>query len=358
MRSDLSEHLAPILSSISDDRLLADLIETLPIGVVILDNEGRVLRYNAYERAMANRTAESVLGRRFFYEIAPCTMVTELVPAFERYAAAGGVLSVDLQFQFPFPHLPAPRDVRLRLRGFDSRDRRLAFLLVEDITEEMEARRLRELLAMLVAHDMKNPLAALRLNVDMVLREIGAGSISSRLVDARMAADRLDRMLRLFLDVYRLEHADIVVQRSRVMLASLFEEVTRLQGPVAASFDIELGHDETELIIETDASLLTRVVENLVDNAIRHAESRIWITTREEEKSLFIEVSDDGQGVPDEVKTRIFDKFASLSTDLRGYNQGLGLTFCSLAMKRLGGTVSVHDSSPRGAIFRVRVPRE
>ncbi|MFO0661100.1 MAG: ATP-binding protein [Polyangiaceae bacterium] len=358
MRSDLTEHLAPILQSISDDRLLADLIETLPIGVVILDREGRVLRYNAYERQMANRTAESVLGRKFFEEIAPCTRVTELYPAFERYTKEGGVLSVDLQFQFPFPHLPAPRDVRLRLRGFDSRDRKLAFLLVEDITEEMEARRLRELLAMLVAHDMKNPLAALRLNVDMVLREIGTENVSSKLVDARMAADRLDRMLRLFLDVYRLEHADLVVSRSRVMLASLFGEVSRLQSPVAESFDIKLEFDETDEIIDTDASLLLRVIENLVDNAIRHAGSVISVRPRTEDGTLIIDVIDDGQGVPDHAKTRIFDKFASLSTDLRGYNQGLGLTFCSLAMRRLGGSVSVHDASPHGAIFRVRVPRE
>ncbi|RYE86070.1 MAG: hypothetical protein EOO75_16190, partial [Myxococcales bacterium] len=136
-----------------------------------MDASGRVVRYNQHEQRLSRRPAASVLGRHFFREVAPCTALTDLVPAFERYAAGGGELAVDLRFQFPFPHLPAPRDVRLRLRGFASGEQRLAFLMVEDITEEVQAQRLRELLATLVAHDMKNPLTAIRLNVDLVLRE-------------------------------------------------------------------------------------------------------------------------------------------------------------------------------------------
>ena len=74
-------------------------------------------------------------------------------------------------------------------------------------------------------------------------------------------------------------------------------------------------------------------------------------------EALEIDVRDDGQGVPDEAKSRIFDKFASMSADLRGYNQGLGLTFCVLAAQRLGGTLAILDNRPRGALFRLRLPR-
>jgi K+-sensing histidine kinase KdpD len=90
---------------------------------------------------------------------------------------------------------------------------------------------------------------------------------------------------------------------------------------------------------------------------MRHARTTIQVRVRGDDEAVEFEVIDDGQGVPDEAKGVIFDKFASLSADLRGYNQGLGLTFCKLAVDRLGGTLSVLDASPRGALFRLRLPR-
>jgi photoactive yellow protein len=203
----LAQAVQQILSSSAEDRLLVDLLDAMPVGVIALDSAGLVVRYNAYEQALAHRSPRSVIGKHFFREVAPCTAASDLVPPFEKYMRDGGELSIDMAFQFPFPHLPVPRDVRLRLRGFQSGENRFAFLLVEDITEEVEARRLRELLAMLVAHDMKNPLTAIRLNVDMVLRDLSArqpgpeSRAQERLSDARNAAERLDRMIRLFLDV-------------------------------------------------------------------------------------------------------------------------------------------------------------
>jgi len=358
----LPQAVQQILSSSQEDRFLADLLDVLPVGVIVMDTTGRVLRYNLYEQRLAQRSAASVVGKHFFREVAPCTAASELVPPFERYCRQGGELSVDLLFQFPFPHLKAPRDVRLRLRGFDSGAQRFAFLMVEDITEEMQARRLRELLAMLVAHDMKNPLTAIRLNVDTVLRELRRGggpavSFDERLSDAQIAAERLDRMIRLFLDVYRLENAEISVNWAPVDAASVVQEVLRLQGPTAEAYGLTLAFRGSACVFPSDASLLQRMIENLIDNALRHARSTIAIELRDPPGAVEIDVIDDGQGIPEEARQRVFDKFASMSADLRGYNQGLGLTFCKLAIERLGGTLSILDASPRGALFRLRLPR-
>lgn len=350
-----------ILASSQEDRFLADLLDALPVGVVVLDTLGKVVRYNLHEQRLAQRSAKSVLGKHFFREVAPCTAASGLVPAFEGYCRQGGELQVDMHFQFPFPHLKAPRDVRLRLRGFDSGEQRFAFLLVEDITEEMQARRLRELLAMLVAHDMKNPLTAIRLNVDMVMRDLRQNqqgqALNEKLGDARIAADRLDRMIRLFLDVYRLENAELTVTFAPVEPEALVQELLRSQTALAETYGIDLATEGVAAPLQSDASLLQRVIENLLDNAMRHARSKIRVVLRDGEQALEIDVVDDGQGVPDEAKTLIFDKFASLSADLRGYNQGLGLTFCKLAIDRLGGTLEVLDAPPRGALFRLRLPR-
>lgn len=359
----LAHTVQRILSSSQEDRFLADLLDSLPVGVIVLDTSGRVVRYNRYEQRLAQRSAGSVLGKSFFREVAPCTAASGLLPVFERYCEHGGELSADLLFQFPFPHLKVPRDVRLRLRGFDSGERRFAFLMIEDITEEMQARRLRELLAMLVAHDMKNPLTAIRLNVDSVLRDLRhkpggqPSALNERLGDARLAADRLDRMIRLFLDVYRLENAEIGIEWAPCQVASVLGEVVRMQASMADSYGLSLSLGGAAEPILSDGSLLQRVVENLVDNAMRHARAAIQIELRDAQHAIEIDVLDDGQGVPEEARQRIFDKFASMSADLRGYNQGLGLTFCKLAVERLGGELTVLDARPRGALFRVRLPR-
>lgn len=358
----LPQVVQQILTSTHEDRFLADLLDALPIGVVVLDVMGRVIRYNLHEQRLAQRTPSSVLGKHFFREVAPCTATSELAPAFERYCRAGGELHVDLLFQFPFPHLKVPRDVRLRLRGFDSSERRFAFLLVEDITEEMQARRLRELLAMLVAHDMKNPLSAIRLNVDMVLRQLRLGrapdgALQERLSDAQVAAERLDRMIRLFLDVYRLENAELAVSRQQFDVESAVREVIQIQTNLAATYGLSISFSGSAAPLLSDGSLFQRIVENMVDNALRHARHSIHLELRDLPDGVEIDVADDGPGVPDEAKERIFDKFASMSADLRGYNQGLGLAFCRLAAERLGGTLSLLDAQPHGALFRLRIPR-
>ena len=347
-----------ILSSEEDDRLVDDLLDALPVGVIVLDEAGKVIRYNSHEQALSHRSLENVLGKMFFDEVAPCTRACDLAPAFARYVAEGGVLAEDLQLQFPFPHYPTPRDVRLRLRGFSSLQKRFAFLLVEDITEEVQAQRLRELLATLVAHDMKNPLASVRLNVDMVMRDLSSARTPERLGEARLAADRLDRMIRLFLDVYRLESAEMVLAPVSFDACELLLEVVQLQRPLAEVNEVELSAEALPCPVSTDAGLFQRIVDNLLDNALRHARTRVAVQLApREEGGLSLTVEDDGPGVPDDAKIRVFDKFATMANDLRGYNQGLGLTFCALAVARLGGSITVLDASPRGAIFRVDLPQ-
>ena len=349
--------LQRLLASDQEDSLVDDVVDALPVGVIVLDSEGRVVRYNHQEQIISRRRRESVIGKSFFHEVAPCTRTSELAPAFYEYVAHGGVLEVDLAFTFPFPHLPVPRDVRLRLRGFTSRGARFAFLLVEDVTAELQGQRLRELLATLVAHDMKNPLTAMRLNVDMVLRDLTSTRARERLGEARLAADRLDRMIRLFLDVYRLESAELVLTPASFDAQALVQEACRGQGPIVEVNGITLEQTTEPCQIVSDGELLTRIIDNLLDNAIRHARSRVRVRlAKEDGGGACLTVEDDGAGVPDEAKARVFDKLATMTSDARGYNQGLGLTFCALAAARLSGTIDVLDAAPTGAIFRLRLP--
>ncbi|RYE85477.1 MAG: ATP-binding protein [Myxococcales bacterium] len=164
-------------------------------------------------------------------------------------------------------------------------------------------------------------------------------------------------MIRLFLDVYRLENAEITVSWALLDVAPVVDEVLRQQARMAELHGVTLVTTGHAAPLPSDVALVQRIVDNLVDNAIRHARSRVEVTVRDGDEALEVDVTDDGAGIADEVKGRLFDKFASMSADLRGYNQGLGLTFCALASRRLGGEVVALDNPPAGSRFRLRLPR-
>ena len=110
---------------------LREVIRLLPAGVILLDERGRVLLYNDEEARLSGRPADSVEGRRFFEEVAPCTDVRELGGRFRAAMAdPEAELDEELEFLFPFPDRDV--DVRIRMRKVTVAGRRLGLLLIDD----------------------------------------------------------------------------------------------------------------------------------------------------------------------------------------------------------------------------------
>jgi signal transduction histidine kinase len=108
--------------------------------------------------------------------------------------------------------------------------------------------------------------------------------------------------------------------------------------------------------IAADPDLLRRVLENLVDNAIRHAppESSVRVSSIDHGATVELRITDAGPGVPPQLRERMFDRFVQGSAPARG-GRGLGLAFCKLAVEAHGGTIWIEDASP-GAVFCVQLP--
>jgi signal transduction histidine kinase len=103
---------------------------------------------------------------------------------------------------------------------------------------------------------------------------------------------------------------------------------------------------------------LTRVVRNLVDNAARHAESRVAVELSTDDAEVVLIVDDDGPGIPMDERERVFDRFTRLddgrARDAGGL--GLGLSMVKVITEQHGGTVSIEDAPLGGARVRVRLP--
>ncbi len=111
-----------------------------------------------------------------------------------------------------------------------------------------------------------------------------------------------------------------------------------------------------------DAKLIVQVVINLVNNAIKYTPpgSHITLSICVEGGFVVTEVADDGPGIPDNVKTQVFDMFYTSGTKIVDSRRslGLGLALCKSIVNAHGGEISVSDASPHGAVFRFTLPYE
>ena len=108
-------------------------LDLLPYGIIVVDDVGKVLYYNAREEEIANRRREDVLGKNFFTEVAPCTQVQEFHGRFKETVHRAGLVA-DFHFHFPFPE--RAREVEITLTSFQKDGLNLCLISVSDVTEK------------------------------------------------------------------------------------------------------------------------------------------------------------------------------------------------------------------------------
>jgi signal transduction histidine kinase len=129
--------------------------------------------------------------------------------------------------------------------------------------------------------------------------------------------------------------------------------------PMAELAEVRLELTEGASRVLGDVNLVRRVLENLVENAIRHAPSRsvVRVATSATTEGVVVRVADRGRGVPPDRRERVFQRFVQLDGGSRvdRSGRGLGLAFCKLAVEAQAGMIWVEDNEP-GAAFCVRLP--
>jgi signal transduction histidine kinase len=225
--------------------------------------------------------------------------------------------------------------------------------------EELEA--LKETLTQTLVHDLKNPLAAVLGNLELMERKAD-DSVLHLVRRSKAAAWRMHQMILNLLDIGQLEEGKLLLRPETVDAASLARKAClEMEGSAAQrGVRLEIEADRGDVHLKADGAVLRRVLDNLLANAIEHSPEsgivRVAVTPCDE--GIEITVADQGPGVPPQFRERIFEKFERLEQrkSVPGANRGLGLTFCRLAVEAHGGTIWVDDAPGGGALFRALLP--
>jgi len=233
--------------------------------------------------------------------------------------------------------------------------------LAERNAKLVELEAMRDTLTQTLVHDLKNPLAALVGNLEL-LDAHGDPKTVTRIARAKNSASRMHRMILDLLDVSRLEQGRLqlkpeAVDPSAVAQAAVAEaETTASHRGVRFEIEVPVG----ACAVHADGSILRRIVDNLLSNAVAHssADSVVRVAVHVRDEGIELAVADQGPGIPAEHRETVFEKYARLDSAAAGVtaNRGLGLTFCRLATEAHGGTIWVEDAPGGGALFRVLLP--
>jgi PAS domain S-box-containing protein len=200
-----------------------------------------------------------------------------------------------------------------------------------------------------VAHEIKNPLNAMALHLEVLRTRLDGDDPEIQVISAEIK--RLDRVVKTFLNFNK----PLDTQMRVLDIAALSAEVVHLVSPDAAARGIAIDTQLTEqLWINGDPDLLKQVVLNVVMNALEAMESagRLTIRTEEEDGENAILISDNGPGIPPEIQDKIFNLY--FSTKETG--TGIGLAMAFRVVQLHGGTIDFSSEIGKGTLFRLRFP--
>ncbi len=241
---------------------------------------------------------------------------------------------------------------------------------VQERTAELErsegalraANKQKDLFLATLSHELRNPLAPLRVGLDILLQGPDHSAAERTLSAMNRQLDHMVRLVDDLLDVSRITGGTLEMRREHVELSSVIERAMETAGPWFArrnqSVTVDAGRPVTAFV---DATRIAQILGNLLNNASKHSPTRagVHIELRCDGETATIRVIDDGVGIPSDQVARVFDMFTRIERSVRATNDGLGI---GLALSRQlahlhGGTLTVASAGEaKGATFTLSVP--
>jgi len=236
-------------------------------------------------------------------------------------------------------------------------------LLVEDVTNVRRLETVRRDFVANVSHELRTPVAVIRANAETLLA--GAKDdpqMAQRLIEGlHRNAERLARILADLLDLSRLDAGQYRLDLQEVRVRGVAEQSLTAVDPQAQRRGVAIVVEIPDwLAVKADAKALDQILVNLIDNGVKYTQpdGHVWVEARAIGDAVRIEVRDDGPGIADKHRRRVFERFyrADPSRSREAGGTGLGLSIVKHLVESMGGEVGVEPNTPRGSIFWLRLP--
>ena len=214
-----------------------------------------------------------------------------------------------------------------------------------------------------ISHDLRTPLTSISGNADTLLHSYNVLDEQTRkqiFTDIYDDAQWLTGLVENLLSITKIADGSVKLRLSDQVVDDIVSEALRHIDRRSAEHHITVDCGDEPLLVRVDAGLIMQVLINLVNNAVKYtpAGSNIRITAIQRGNAAEICVSDNGLGIPDELKERVFEMFFTGGNPIGDSRRslGLGLTLCQAIIHAHNGEMTLKDNSPHGCIFSFTVP--
>ena len=214
-----------------------------------------------------------------------------------------------------------------------------------------------------ISHDLRTPLTSISGNADTLLHSYNALDEQTRkqiFTDIYDDAQWLTGLVENLLSITKIADGSVKLRLSDQVVDDIVSEALRHIDRRSAEHHITVDCGDEPLLVRVDAGLIMQVLINLVNNAVKYtpAGSNIRITAIPRENMAEICVSDNGPGIPDELKEHVFEMFFTGGNPIGDSRRslGLGLTLCQAIIHAHNGEMTLKENSPHGCIFSFTVP--
>jgi len=231
------------------------------------------------------------------------------------------------------------------------------------LEQEKELSRLKDDFVAVVSHELRTPLTSIQGYIKTLVQldgQIEEEQRRSFLEAADRQSERLRRLIEQLLVVARLESHAEPLTLSVISVTQVARQVVDELRPRTQGHVFDLRFEQGLALVETDESKVHQILSNLVENALKYSppDTRVTVLGENRDDGVLVSVKDEGQGIPEEAKDRVFDRFyqvdSSATRSVGG--TGLGLYICRKMAESIGGRLWLERSDERGTVFCLWVP--
>ena len=336
--------------------IIENILENINSGVLSLDTAGNILTVNTAACTILGISPEEIVGKN--YSALLSMLQSEELKETVRNIRVSEFKGLERELRVTVG------DRRVLLRIFittlgDQNDFWGTLVVFDDLSEIVRAQKALawQEVARRIAHEIKNPLTPIKLSTDHMIkkwhnRDDDFGLVFER--STKTIIKEVESLRRLVNEFSRFGKMP-ELKKTPVLISSIIEGVVNLYRDYKG-VEINVTKEENEQLAELDAEQFKRVIINIVDNAIQamHETGRLDIAVSHDIPSnrVYVDISDNGPGIPEEDKEKLFLPYFSTRKD----GTGLGLAIASKVVADHHGYIRIRDNKPTGTVFTIELP--